>query len=329
VRILITGGTGSLGHALIAHWLKTTDHRLIVFSRDEKKHADMREEFRDARLDFFLGDVRDLPRLKLAFAASVDVVVHAAALKRVDSVCHDPDEVLKSNVLGSRNVLHAARGQVSKAILISSDKACYATNAYGVSKALAEHLFTAFNVYGVPQGTRSAVVRYGNVLSSRGSVIPIWRAQMAAGLPLTLTDPRCTRFLLTFARAIQMIETALAEMEGGEIFVPRLKAAKMVDLATALLGAGTYGYGPLRADHLVTTGLRPGGEKLHETLLTEEEAARAHWYGDSHAMIPPELHPWRTKGWGGNTTWPVDDWRRSDMAPRLSLEELRALVGDL
>jgi UDP-N-acetylglucosamine 4,6-dehydratase len=318
-RILITGGTGSLGHALVAHWLKTTDHRLIVFSRDEKKQADMREEFPDGRLDFFLGDVRDLPRLKLAFAASVDVVVHAAALKRVDSVCHDPDEVLKTNVLGSRNVLNAARGQVAQCLLISSDKACYATNAYGVSKAYAEHLFTAFNVYGIPQGTASSVVRYGNVLGSRGSVIPLWRAQLAQGLPLTLTDPRMTRFLIDFARAIQMIDTALAEMRGGEIFVPRLKAAAIVHLANVVQ--------PLPGPRAFT-GLRPGGEKLHETLLTDEEYERARW-GKDYAMIPPELHPWTAKGWGKGTTWPVDDWRRSDIAPRWELDELRALVAGI
>jgi UDP-N-acetylglucosamine 4,6-dehydratase len=172
LRILITGGTGSLGHALVRHYLSTTDHRLIVFSRDELKQAQMREEFPDGRLDFFLGDVRDLPRLELACAAAPDVVVHAAALKRVDAVCDDPDEVLKTNILGTRNVLHAARGRVPKCLLISTDKACYPTTVYGASKLTAEILSTTFNAYSFPHGTISASVRYGNVLNSRGSAGP-------------------------------------------------------------------------------------------------------------------------------------------------------------
>jgi UDP-N-acetylglucosamine 4,6-dehydratase len=250
------------------------------------------------------------------------VAVHAGALKRVDSVCHDPDEVLKTNVLGSRNVLHAARGQVPRVILISSDKACYATNAYGVSKALAEHLFTAFNVYSVPQGTRSSVVRWGNVLGSRGSVIPLWRAQLAAGVPLTLTAPSMTRFLIDFPRAIQMIETALADMQGGEIFVPRLKGARMLDLLRAVAPEGTMSH---------VTGLRPGGEKFDETLMTDEEHARAVLLPD-HAVIYPDLMPWTTTKppHGGLTEadWRLADWR-SDTAPRLGVEELRALVADI
>jgi len=317
VRILITGGTGSLGHALVKHWLETTDYRLIVFSRDELKQAQMREEFPDVeRLAFFLGDVRDLARLNLAFAAKVDVVVHAAALKRVDSVCYDPDEVLKTNILGSRNVLHAARGKVPKCLLISSDKACYPTNAYGLSKAMAEALFTSFNVYSSPHGTCSASVRYGNVLNSRGSVVPIWRQQMAQGRPLTLTHPEMTRFLITFPRAIQLIEDALESMEGGEIFVPRLRAANMKDLGMAVQGADIQPY------NLLITGLRPGGEKLHETLMTEEEIKRAVLAVPDTAIIPPELFPWRQEVAIMGLSVPEGEWR-SDIAPRYTMEELR------
>jgi len=319
MRILITGGTGSLGHALVAHWLKESDHRLIVFSRDELKQAQMREEFPSERLDFFLGDVRDLPRLELAFSAEIDVVVHAAALKRVDSVCHDPDEVLKTNVLGSRNVLHAVRGRVPKCLLISSDKACYPTNAYGLSKGIAEALFTSFNVYGIPHGSASAVVRYGNVLGSRGSVVPLWRSQMAQGLPLTLTHPEMTRFLVTFPRAIQLIEDALESMEGGEIFVPRLKATSMVELAQSLVGY----------DHpLKLCGLRPGGEKLHETLMTEEEIKRAVLAVEDTAIIPPELFPWRSESAVMGLAVPEGEWR-SDLAPRYTMDELRELCQTL
>lgn len=317
MRILITGGTGSLGHALVKHWLATTTYRLVVLSRDELKQAQMREEFPDARLDFFLGDVRDLQRLELAFAAGIDVVVHAAALKRVDSVCYDPDEVFKSNVLGSRNVLQAARGRVSRCLLISSDKACYPTNAYGLSKAMAESLFTSFNVYGKPHGTSSAVVRYGNVLGSRGSVVTVWRKQIAEGKPLTLTSPEMTRFLITFAQAVELIEDALGSMEGGEIFVPRLKATTMPDLLRAV-----WSLGPLSA---TTIGLRPGGEKLHETLMTEEEIKRAVMAADDVAIIPPETFPWRQEIVVMGLSVPQNEWR-SDLAPKYEMDELRKLV---
>lgn len=278
----------------------------------------MREEFPDARLDFFLGDVRDLNRLILAFSGNVDVVVHAAALKRVDSVCHDPDEVLKTNVLGSRNVLHAARGRVAKCLLISSDKAAYPVNAYGLSKAMAESLFTTFNVYSSPHGTTSASVRWGNVLNSRGSVVPIWRQQMAQGKPLTLTHPEMTRFLITFPRAIQLIEDALESMEGGEIFVPRLKSTSMLNLMAAVAGTENI------PDPMEIVGLRPGGEKLHETLMTEEEIKRAVLAVPDTAIIPPELFPWRQEVAIMGLSVPEGEWR-SDTAPRYTMKELSEL----
>jgi len=322
MRILITGGTGSLGRALIAHWLKETDYRLIAFSRDEMKQAQLKADFPTDRLDCFLGDVRDLRRLELAFSAGIDAVIHAAALKRVDSVAYDPAEVKKTNIDGSENVLHAARGKVPKCLLISSDKACYPTNAYGLSKAMAEALFTSFNVYSSPHGTCSASVRYGNVLNSRGSVVPIWRQQMAQGKPLTLTHPEMTRFLITFPRAIQLIEDALESMEGGEIFVPRLRAASMKDLGIAIQGRDVQPY------RLHISGLRPGGEKLHETLMTEEEIKRAVLAVPDTAIIPPELFPWRQEVAIMGLSVPEGEWR-SDMAPRYSMEELRDLCQTL
>lgn len=316
MRILITGATGSLGTALIEHWLKSTDYRLICYSRDELKQAQLKERFPDPRLDCFLGDVRDLPRLHLAFEANVDVVIHAAALKRVDAISYNPEESLKTNVQGSMNVLHAARGKVGRCLLISTDKACYPTNAYGLSKAFSEHLFTAFNASSIPKGTMSATVRYGNVLGSRGSVVSVWRSQVSRGLPLTLTDERMTRFLITFPRAIQMIETALDQMEGGEVFVPRLEAARMMDLAMALK-EGVYG-------EFARTGLRPGGEKLDETLMTWEEQARAS-NREGYAIIPPDHHPWRNAPYeGGQDVYP-SEWF-SGSAPRMGLDALRELL---
>jgi UDP-N-acetylglucosamine 4,6-dehydratase len=303
----------------VAHWLSTTDHRLIVFSRDELKQAQLKEKFPDPRLDCFLGDVRDLPRVELAMGAHPDAVIHAAALKRVDAVCHDPDEILKTNILGTRNVLHAVREQgVAKCLLISTDKACYPTTVYGASKLTAEILSTAFNAYSYPHGTCSASVRYGNVLNSRGSVVPIWRQQRDQGLPLSITDPRMTRFLITFPQAIALIEYALETMEGGEVFVPRLKAASMIDMAHALAGE----HYPLHE-----IGLRPGGEKLHETLLTEEEYPHT-VFGPDYATVIPDRHRWRE-------TWAKPPVRRlpllkpwcSGTAPRLDPVALTALLA--
>lgn len=312
MRVLITGGTGSLGHALTQYYLENTDARVIVLSRDEVKQAAMRRRFPDGRLDFYLGDVRDRDRLRMACEAGVDMVVHAAALKRVDAVAHDPDEVLHTNVLGTRNLLHAARGVIPRCLLISTDKACYPTNAYGRSKAMAEDLCTAFNVYGSPKGTRSSVLRYGNVIGSRGSVLEVWKDSPT----LTLTHRSMTRFLITMEQAVSAVVWALERMEGGETFVPRLPAATMVDLAEAYRpGVST-----------VEVGLRPGGEKLHETLLTKEEGQRA-WDEEVgsqvYTVIPPHLHPWREKWVYGE---PVGHQRSSDLAQWLDVDEIREVL---
>ena len=318
MKILITGGTGFLGQALVRYYLSESEHTVIVFSRDEWKQAQMRDAIRDPRVEFFLGDVREEARLDLAFQAGVQVVLHAAALKRVDSVCHDPDEVFKTNVLGTRNVLHAARrARVGRVVLVSSDKACYPTNAYGVSKAMAEQLTIGFNVYGYPQGVRSSVVRYGNVLGSRGSVVDLWRAQDARGEALTITDPEMTRFLLSVDDAVDLIQTALIHMQGGEIFVPQLPAALMIDLARAVV--------PQAAGHTYT-GKRPGGEKLHETLITLEESERT-WDLGQVSMILPEAHPWRgplTITAEATRSYPFT--RRSDLTDRLTVDDLKAML---
>jgi UDP-N-acetylglucosamine 4,6-dehydratase len=312
MRLLITGGTGSLGHALTRHVLATTDWRVIVLSRDELKQAQMRAAIPDPRLDFFLGDVRDQDRLQLAFAP-VDAVVHAAALKRVDSVARDPDEVFQTNVLGTRNVLRAAHlAGVHRVLLISSDKACYATNAYGVSKAQAEWMTVAYNVYGAPSGTLSSVLRYGNVLGSRGSVVHVWRTQPP---PLTITDPLATRFIITMPEAVRLVVDALLDMQGGEIFVPHLPATCLLDLAEAVRPGTEW----------VQSGLRPGGEKRHETLLTAEEAERAVDVGRV-SIVPPFFHPWTEKPAWANEPAVEPGARTSDAARRLGVDALRALL---
>lgn len=280
MRALITGGTGSLGNALVKSWLQRDDvERLVVLSRDELKQAQMRERFPDPRLLFFLGDVRDISRLKLAFYG-IDTVIHAAALKRVDATAGDPLELIHTNILGTSHVLQAAlANKVKNTLIVSSDKACLPVNAYGKSKALAEDLAVTFNAYGAPQGCYSSAVRYGNCLGSRGSVIHTWRGQ---GDVLTLTEPGMTRFIITMEQAVGVIDAALIAMEGGEVFVPyKLRAAQMEDLAQAICTGATYIY----------SGLRPGGEKMHELLLSAEESTRTREPG----ILLPHLSTWRSK----------------------------------
>lgn len=305
MRVLITGGTGSLGHALVERWQHQRGLELVILSRDEFKQAQMSLKYPQVR--FFLGDVRDVERLKLAFHG-VDAVVHAAALKRVDAVAGDPMEVFKTNVLGTWNVLHAAlHCRVPKVLLVSTDKACEPINAYGASKFTAEQLTVAFNTFGVPQGTKASVVRYGNVVGSRGSVVQVWRDQEP---PLRLTEEGMTRFLITLPEAVDLVATVLNDMEGGEIVVPKLAACSLEVLAEAVRPGVPYVY----------MGRRPGGEKPHEVLMTEEEATRAVDCGDVYE-IRPHSNSWRGP-------WPLGEvpkgGLRSDTAVQLTPEEVRA-----
>lgn len=282
VRVLITGGTGSLGHALVREWYR--QHRVIVLSRDELKQSVMAQKYPD--VDYFLGDVRDVERLKLAFHGC-DAVVHAAALKRVDAVAGDPIEVTKTNVLGTWNVLQAAiHCTVPKVLFISSDKACQPINAYGASKFTGEQLVVASNSFGVPRGVRSSVLRYGNVLGSRGSVVHTWRGQ---GSTLTLTAPGMTRFIITMPQAVGAVNHALHHMEGGEVYVPLLPACVLEDLAEAVSPGCALAY----------VGLRPGGEKMHEVMMTREESQRAVKDG-TMMVIRPHVSKWRRE-------WPLEE----------------------
>jgi UDP-N-acetylglucosamine 4,6-dehydratase len=335
MHLLITGGTGTFGQAFVRRVLDDPAvTRVRVLSRDELKQAEMAERFRPVdphgKLRFLLGDVRDRNRLLLAFQ-DVELVVHAAALKRVDAVAYDPEEVVKTNVLGTMNVLDAAiRACVSRVVVISSDKAVMPTNIYGASKFMAESYAISANVYGAPRGVRSCAVRYGNVLGSRGSVVHRWRRQWSAGDPLTLTDPRCTRFIMPLETAVDLVLDAARTMEGGEVFVPQLRAAHLMDLAIAVAG-------PYWPRHVV--GLRPGGEKIHETLLSPEESVRTVARQGVY-LLRPALHPWRAtfdagRPGGDGGAWPPTSWRRledgflytSESAPKASVEELRDLLA--
>lgn len=320
--ILITGGTGSFGTHFVRQCLQDrTYRRVIVYSRDEWKQAQLAAALgvediaRHPRLRLFLGDVRDPRRLKQAMRG-VSVVVHAAALKRVDAGAYNPSEILKTNVLGTENVCVATcEAGVSHVVTLTSDKGVQPTNIYGTSKQFAEHLTVQANSYGYPQGTRHACVRYGNVLGSRGSVLHIWRAAVAAGQPIRLTDARMTRFWLTLDMACDLVRYALTKMRGGEIFVPKLHAAKLQDIATALAGP----------DYPVeVTGLRPGGEKLHEVLLSPHEVPLALDWGE-HYIVPPEIHPWTDAAWLGDRL-PEGFVYSSDQVPQLNVEALKRLL---
>ena len=326
MRCLITGGTGYFGRALARRLLDDGSERIVLYSRSESRQAELAEQFvHYGAARFFLGDVRDRERLEEAMWGC-DVVVHAAALKRVDAVAYDPGEVRKTNILGSACVLAAAISVgVKRVLMISSDKAVSPQNAYGVSKAQMEHEAIAMNAIGYPRGTRISCTRWGNVVGSTGSIVGIWRNQLRRGQPLTITNPMMTRFIVTLPQAITFCLAALADMEGGEIFVPQLPATRIDALARAV----SIQYLKRDADDLQTivTGLRPGGEKIHEALLSSEEPQRAYQVGD-RIIILPSHHSWRG-------TWEIPGERvagpyTSDAPVRwLSIDEMVAMLEEV
>ena len=276
--VLITGGTGSFGRRFTETVLKHyTPKRLIVFSRDELKQSEMQGHFNEIQypsVRFFIGDVRDRDRLYRAFDG-VDIVLHAAALKQVPAAEYNPIEAIKTNVLGAANVIDAAidRG-VTKVIALSTDKAASPINLYGATKLCSDKLFVAANSYSGAHQTRFSVVRYGNVVGSRGSVIPRFLEQRKTGR-LSVTDPRMTRFWITLQRGVEFVLRCLDEMHGGEIFVPKIPSMKVIDLARAV--------GP--DCNIDIVGRRPG-EKLHEVMVTEDDAQNTVEYDDFYTILP-------------------------------------------
>jgi len=265
MSILITGGAGFFGRALVDRLLKESDFkRICIYSRDEAKHALMRDQFNhDERLRFFVGDVRDLWRLTRAMEG-VNWVVHAAALKRVEVCEYDPGEVAKTNVMGSLNVIEAATmAGVRKVVALSTDKACDPVNAYGASKLLAEKMFLAANNSRGKTGPIFAVTRYGNVAGSTGSVIPRWRAMLAKGIELLpVTDPEATRFWMTADEAVDLVLNTAQTMEGGELVIPDLPAYRLGDLCYVMGGRlQVVGMGAI--------------EKMHESMRTGESSEHA------------------------------------------------------
>ena len=264
--LLVTGGTGSFGRAFIEKVLGGYNPRkVIVFSRDELKQHEMRilPQFQDKRMRWFLGDVRDKSRLDMALQ-DVDLVVHAAALKQVDTGEYNPIEFIKTNVIGSQNVVESCiSAGVNRVIALSTDKASSPVNLYGATKLTADKLFVSSNIYGTRTDTTFSVVRYGNVMASRGSVIPIFRDFVSKGKDFNITDPRMTRFWITLNQATEFVLENLNLMQGGEIFVPIIPSMNIVDLAGAIDSRRKYN----------VIGIRPG-EKLHEEMISEYEAYR-------------------------------------------------------
>lgn len=275
--LLITGGTGSIGKQLVKHLLKNTGvRRIAIFSRDELKQLNMREEFNnDPRLRWFLGDVRDVNRLQRAFF-QVDYVIHTAALKQVDTGEYNPIEFIKTNILGSQNVVEAAiETGVKRVIALSTDKASSPINLYGATKLTADKLFISANNYGHPRGTVFSVVRYGNVIGSRGSVIPFFKELASIGKKIPITDLRMTRFWITIEHATNFILDSLEIMQGGELFVPKIPSMKIIDLANAINPGG----------EVYQTGIRPG-EKLHEEMISEDDSRRTYVLDDRYVVTP-------------------------------------------
>ena len=259
-NILVTGGTGSFGKRFIQTILeKHNPNKVIVFSRDELKQHEMQKgAFKDPRLRFFLGDIRDVERLRRAMRG-VHIVVHAAALKQVPACEYNPIEAIATNINGARNVIDAAIDcGVEKAVGLSTDKAVNPANLYGATKLCMEKLFVQSNAYAGLDGTKFSIVRYGNVVGSRGSVIPIFKRQSETG-KLTITDPRMTRFWITLDQGVEFVINAITDTQGGEIFVPKIPSMNIVFLAKSIAPDA----------EIEITGIRPG-EKLHECLLDDE-----------------------------------------------------------
>jgi UDP-N-acetylglucosamine 4,6-dehydratase len=281
--ILITGGTGSFGHTFVPMTLaKFNPKRLVIYSRDEMKQWEMAKLYGDdERVRFFIGDVRDKDRLVRALNG-IDYVVHAAATKIVPTAEYNPFECVKTNVFGAMNLIDACIDQkVKRVVALSTDKASSPANLYGATKLTSDKLFIAGNSYSVPIGTSFAVVRYGNVMGSRGSVIPFFLTLADKGV-LPITDERMTRFMITLEQGVDMVWNAFEDMVGGEIYIKKIPSMKVIDVALASVPAATFDI----------VGIRPG-EKLHEQMIGHEDAPYTYEYAEYYKVLPA-IHGWST-----------------------------------
>jgi UDP-N-acetylglucosamine 4,6-dehydratase/5-epimerase len=319
--ILVTGGTGSFGKKFIDVMLKEYHPaKIIVYSRDELKQHEMRVAgFNHPSLRYFIGDVRDLQRLERAFQG-VDIVVHAAALKQVPACEYNPMEAIKTNILGSSNVVDAALNSGVKQVLaLSTDKAVNPVNLYGATKLAAEKLIVQSNAYAGGRSVRFSCVRYGNVVGSRGSVVPIFIKQRLNGGKVTITDDRMTRFWISLEQGVRFVIRCIEQMHGGEVFVPKIPSMTLLDLAQAVAPGA----------EVDIIGIRPG-EKLHEVLISEDEARTTVELSDMYVVQPAEAlwfgHEWEHEGrplpsgfrYASNTN---EQW--------LSVEEIQQIVAPI
>jgi len=321
--ILVTGGTGSFGHAFVRTCLERFQPRkLIVFSRDELKQHEMAQEFPEAKHDcmrYFIGDVRDVDRLEMALRG-VDIVIHAAAMKQVPTAEYNPFECIRTNVYGAENIVQAAtRVGVPKVIALSTDKAANPINLYGASKLASDKIFVAANNMSAERAHFS-VVRYGNVIGSRGSVVPFFEKLIANGAThLPITDPRMTRFWITIKHGVEFVLSSLEMMQGGEIFVPKIPSMKITDLAHVMAPDLPH----------ETVGIRPG-EKLHETMITTDDA-RSTVELDDRYIIQPMFNSWKPQHYldvGGKPA-PEDFHYSSDTNPDwLNKESMAKLLAN-
>lgn len=315
--VLVTGGTGSFGKKFIEIMLQEYQPaKLIVFSRDEQKQHEMRQSgFAHEKLRYFIGDVRDYQRLRRAFDG-VDYVVHAAALKQVPACEYNPMEAVKTNILGSSNVIDAALdAKVEKVIALSTDKAVNPINLYGATKLAAEKLFIQSNAYAGGKKTRYSCVRYGNVVGSRGSVVPLFIRQREQGV-VTVTDERMTRFWISLEQGVRFVIRCLEDMHGGEVFVPKIPSMKVSDLAKAMAPNAEIKY----------IGIRPG-EKLHEVLISEDEARTVVELDEMYVVQPAEAY-WFGREWASKGKAIDDEFRyvSNKNDDWLSIEQIRKII---
>ncbi|WP_025618378.1 UDP-N-acetylglucosamine 4,6-dehydratase (inverting) [Salinispora cortesiana] len=316
--ILITGGTGSFGKAFIRNILtQTTPTRIVVLSRDELKQYEFRRELgNDPRLRWFIGDIRDRHRLTRAMHG-IDFVVHAAALKQVDTAEYNPSEFIATNVTGSQHVVDAAiEAGVQKVIALSTDKASSPINLYGATKLVADKLFISANHYAAGHPTRFAVVRYGNVMGSRGSVVPLFRRLAAEGRSLPITDKRMTRFWISLEQAVRFVLESFEQMQGGELFVPRIPSMRILDLVEAVA--------PEATTHEI--GIRPG-EKLNEEMIAPDDSRRTLRTADRF-IVQPTIATWGYQPPSDCEPVPDGFAYQSDSNDRwLTPEQMRELLG--
>ena len=317
-NILVTGGTGSFGSAFVRTILaRAKPSRVVVFSRDELKQYEMAQSIgEDPRIRFFIGNVREYERLYRALEG-IDIVIHAAALKQVPATEYNPYEAVKTNVMGAQHIVDAAIDQkVSRIIALSTDKASSPINLYGATKLVSDKLFVQGNAYAGKKDTRFSVVRYGNVVGSRGSIVPAFRQLAEQGRPLPITDERMTRFWITIKQAVGFVIDRLSDMHGGELFVPKIPSMKVVDLAKAIA--------PRAPIEII--GIRPG-EKLHEEMISADIARDTRDMG-SYYMCEPQGAPWYTRADRGQAC-PEGFSYSSDKNPDwLTVEMLRGIVCD-